>query len=130
MNTFKATDEAFESRHMRTSRRLTTDESIVELVEVLAALDDDLHRAGDAGKLARARIGHDSNREVLGAAVDDACVVERERAFLSIQRAAHALDGDVHSGVFDGRRHGRQHFALAGTNDRSEERRVGKECRL
>src|SRR3954468_13511297 len=70
-------------------------EPILELIGVLSGRDDDVHLAGQTGELASSRPGHHLHAQALGAAVQDALVVEREGARLAAELAGHQLDGDV-----------------------------------
>src|SRR5262245_7971223 len=68
---------------------------IVELVGVLAAFDDDRHRAGDARQLVGARVRHYGDRQSEGTVPHRSRVLQDERPPLPVQRARHEFERDI-----------------------------------
>jgi len=69
---------------------------VVEYVRVLAAFDDDLHLAADAGEFARPAVRHDRDVPILRSApLHESAVQQNEASAAAIQLAGNLLDRHV-----------------------------------
>src|ERR1700726_687955 len=93
--------------------RLGVGEGVLEIVGMLAGVDDDRHFAGDAHELAGAGVRDYGDGLLRDATRECGVVLEDEAAGETVERARDAFDGDVTGRAFDVRAGG-EHLAFGG----------------